>query len=140
MLVTDAVATALTKLGAPRHAETTRSGVIREHWPRRGFALHRVVFIPDCLSSDSTLAHASALYDPPVPRAGLLHAVGSSRRCGVEMDLESGELPIPERPHVCLMIDKRAAGVPNRCLGVHQGYHLVVLGDELSWLERSELD
>jgi hypothetical protein len=26
MLVTDAVATALTKLGAPRHGETTRSG------------------------------------------------------------------------------------------------------------------
>jgi hypothetical protein len=29
-----------------------------------------------------------------------------------------------------------AAGVPNRCLGVHQGYHRVVMGDELSWLER----
>src|SRR5215204_4231470 len=69
-------------------------------------------------------------------RAGLLHAVGSSRRRGVVVALESGELPIPERQHVCLMIDKRAAGVPNRCLGVHQGYHLVVLGDELSWLER----
>jgi hypothetical protein len=62
--------------------------------------------------------------------------VGTIRRCGVEIDLESGEFPIPERPHVCLMIDKRAARVPNRCLGVHQGYHLVVLGDELSWLER----
>jgi hypothetical protein len=33
MLVTDVVATALTKLGAPRHAETTRSGDIPEHWP-----------------------------------------------------------------------------------------------------------
>jgi transposase len=88
------------------------------------------------LDIGATLAHASALYDPLVPRAGLLHAVGSSRRCGVEIDLESGELAIPERPHVCLMIDKRAAGVPNRRLGVHKGYHLVVLGDELSWLER----
>jgi hypothetical protein len=34
MLVTDAVATTLTKLGAPRHAETPRSGDIPEHWPR----------------------------------------------------------------------------------------------------------
>jgi hypothetical protein len=33
MLVTDAVATTLTKLGAPRHAETPRSGDIPEHWP-----------------------------------------------------------------------------------------------------------
>src|SRR5829696_2010340 len=70
------------------------------------------------------------------PRAGLLHAVGSSRRCRVVIALESGELPILDRPHVCLRIDKRAAGVPNRCLGIHQGYDLVVLGDELSWLER----
>jgi hypothetical protein len=31
--VTDAVATALTELGAPRHAETTHSGDIPEHWP-----------------------------------------------------------------------------------------------------------
>src|SRR5690242_4253630 len=88
---------------------------------------------------------------PPVPtvlalltrglrrREALLHAVGSSRRCGVVIALESGELPVPERPHVCLMTDKRTAGVPNRCLGVHQGYHLVVLGDELSWLERRVL-
>jgi hypothetical protein len=30
MLVTDAVATTLTKLGAPRHAETPRSGDIPE--------------------------------------------------------------------------------------------------------------
>src|SRR5213595_14459 len=74
-------------------------------------------------------------YEPPVPRAGLLHAVGSSRRCWVVIALESGELSIPERPHVCLRIDKRAAGGSNRGLGVHQGYHLVVLGDELSWLE-----
>jgi hypothetical protein len=37
MLVTDAVATALTKLGAPRHAETPRSGDIPEHWPVRMF-------------------------------------------------------------------------------------------------------
>jgi hypothetical protein len=37
MLVTDTVATALTKLGAPRHAETTRSGDIPEHWPKRWF-------------------------------------------------------------------------------------------------------
>ena len=79
---------------------------------------------------------AQATYDPPVSRAGLLHAVGTIRRCGVEIDLESGEFPLQERPHVCLMIDKRAASVPNRCLGVHQGYHLVVLGDEPSWLER----
>ena len=35
MLVTDAVATTLTKLGAPRHAETPRSGEIPEQWPRR---------------------------------------------------------------------------------------------------------
>jgi len=34
--------------------------------------------------------------DPPVPRAGLLHAVGGSRRCGVVIALESGELSIPE--------------------------------------------
>jgi hypothetical protein len=74
--------------------------------------------------------------DRPVPRAGLLHAVGGSRSCGVVIALEPGELPIPQSPHVCLRIDKRAAGVPNRCLGVHQRYHLVVLGDELSWLER----
>jgi hypothetical protein len=33
MLVTDAVATTLTKLGAPRHAETPRSADIPEHWP-----------------------------------------------------------------------------------------------------------
>jgi hypothetical protein len=33
MLVTDAVAITLTKLGAPRHAETPRSGDIPEHWP-----------------------------------------------------------------------------------------------------------
>jgi hypothetical protein len=64
--------------------------------------------------------------DPPVPRAGLLNAVGGNCRCGVVIAVESGELPIPERPHVCLMIDESAAGVPNRCLGVHQGYHLVV--------------
>ena len=82
---------------------------------------------------DARRAHPT--YDPPVLRAGLLHAVGSSRRRGVVIALESGELPILERPHLCLMIDKRAAGVPNRCLRVHQGYHLVVLGDELSWLE-----
>jgi hypothetical protein len=31
--VTDAVATALTELGAPRRAETTHSGDIPEHWP-----------------------------------------------------------------------------------------------------------
>jgi hypothetical protein len=36
MLVTDAVATTLTKLGEPRHAETPRSGDIREHWPQSG--------------------------------------------------------------------------------------------------------
>jgi hypothetical protein len=30
---TDAVATALTTLGAPRHAEKPRSGDILEHWP-----------------------------------------------------------------------------------------------------------
>ena len=29
--------------------------------------------------------------------------MGSSRRCSVVIALESGELPIPERPHVCLM-------------------------------------
>ena len=29
----------LTKLGAPRHAETPRSGDIPEHWPRRRFSL-----------------------------------------------------------------------------------------------------
>src|SRR5215208_6346250 len=52
----------------------------------------------------------------------------------VVIALESGELSI--RPHVCRRIDKRSAGVANRRLGVHQGYHLVVLGDELSWLER----
>jgi hypothetical protein len=74
--------------------------------------------------------------DPPVPRPGLLHAVGGSRRCGVVIALESGELPIPDSPNVCLRIDKRAAGVPNRRLGEHHGYHLVVLRDELSWLER----
>lgn len=34
----------------------------------------------------------------------------------------------------------RAAGVANRFLGVHQGYHLVVLGDDLSWLERRVVD
>jgi hypothetical protein len=34
MLVTDAVATTLTKLGAPRHAKTTSSGDIPEHWTR----------------------------------------------------------------------------------------------------------
>jgi hypothetical protein len=39
-------------------------------------------------SSERTLAHAT--YDPPVPRAGLLHAVGGSRRCGVVIALESG--------------------------------------------------
>ena len=39
MLVTDAVATTLTKLGAPRHAETPRSGDIPERWPRRGSRL-----------------------------------------------------------------------------------------------------
>src|SRR5215211_2531124 len=71
---------------------------------------------------------------------GLPHAVGSRRRCGVVVALESGELPIPNRPHVCLRIDKRAAGAPNRCLGVHQGYDFVVLGDELSWLERRVVD
>ena len=37
MLVTDAVATALTKLGVPRHAETTRSGDIPAHWRKRGW-------------------------------------------------------------------------------------------------------
>jgi hypothetical protein len=79
---------------------------------------------------------AHATYDPPVSRGGLFHAVGTIRRCGVEIDLDSDELPIPERPHVCLMIDKRSAGVANRCLGVHKGYRLVVLGDELSRLER----
>src|SRR5947207_4698636 len=89
-------------------------------------------------SSERTLAHAT--YDPPVPRAGLLHAVGSSRRCGVVIALESGELSIPDRPHVCLRVHKRSAGVPNCCLGVHEGYHLVVLGDELSWLERRVVD
>src|SRR3954447_1247218 len=78
--------------------------------------------------------------DSLVPRAGLLHAVGSSRRCGVQIDLYPGDLPIPERPHVCLVIDKSAAGVANRCLGVHRGHHLVVLGDELSWLERREVE
>src|SRR5436190_15965384 len=89
-----------------------------------------------CAAASSERALAHATYDPPVPRAWLLHAVGGSRRCGVVIALESGELSIPDRPHVCLRIDKRAAGVPNRRLGVHQGYHLVVLGDELSWLER----
>src|SRR6266498_1836129 len=78
--------------------------------------------------------------DPSVPRVGLLHAVGGSCRCGIEIDLESGELPIPERPHVCLMIDESAAGLPNRRFGVHQGYHLVVLGDELSWFEGREVE
>ena len=38
----------------------------------------------------------------------LRHAVGGSRRCGVLIVLESGDLPIPERPDVCLMIDKSA--------------------------------
>src|SRR5215207_11224439 len=32
MLITDAVATALTELGPPRHAETTRSGVCETRW------------------------------------------------------------------------------------------------------------
>src|SRR5918999_1625754 len=41
MLVTDAVATALTKLGASRHAETPRSGDIPEHWPRRWWGERR---------------------------------------------------------------------------------------------------
>jgi hypothetical protein len=35
MLVTDAVATTLTKLGAARHAETPRSGDIPERSPKR---------------------------------------------------------------------------------------------------------
>ena len=35
MLVTDAVATTLTKLGRPRHAETPRSADIPERWPTR---------------------------------------------------------------------------------------------------------
>ena len=34
-VVSDAVATTLTKLGAPRHAETPRSGDIPEHWRMR---------------------------------------------------------------------------------------------------------
>ena len=38
--------------------------------------------------------------DPPAPSRGLLHAVGDSRRCGVQIDLESGEPPIPEL-HTC---------------------------------------
>src|SRR4029450_12891372 len=80
----------------------------------------------------STPAHMRSA----VPRAGLLQAVGGSRRRGVVIALESGELPVPDRPHVCLRVDERAAGVPNRCLGVHQGYDLGVLGEELSWLER----
>jgi hypothetical protein len=74
------------------------------------------------------------------PRRGLLHAVGGGRRCGVLIVPESGELPIPGRPHVCLMIDEGAAGVPHRCLGVHQGYHLVVLSDEISRLECREVE
>src|SRR5438067_5306690 len=73
-------------------------------------------------------------------RAGLLHAVGSSCCCGVVIDLESRELSIPERPHVRLIIDERAAGMPNRLLGVYQRYHPVVVGDELSWLERCVVD
>jgi hypothetical protein len=36
MLVTDAVATTLTELGAPRHAETPRSGDIPERWRTGG--------------------------------------------------------------------------------------------------------
>ena len=73
-------------------------------------------------------------------RAGLLHTAGGSKRCGVEVDLESGELSIPECPQVYLVIGDGAAGIPNRRLGVHQGYDLVVLGDELSWLERREVE
>src|SRR6266542_4880426 len=92
------------------------------------------------LEAQGTFPHTRPTYDPTVSRAGLLHAVRSSRRCGVVIALESGELPMPDRPHVCLRIDKRSAGVSNRRLGVHQGYHLVVLGDELSWLERRVVD
>ena len=45
MLVTDAVATTLTKLGAPRHAETTRSGDIPEHWPKQRLCSKRAISI-----------------------------------------------------------------------------------------------
>ena len=41
---------------------------------------------------------------------------------------------------MCLVIGKRATGVRDSCLGVHQGNHLVVLGDELSRLKRREVD
>src|SRR3954453_21073834 len=67
--------------------------------------------------------------------AAALGAVGGSRRRGVEIDLQSRELPIPERPHVCLIIDQRAVGVPYHSPGLPQRHHLVVLGDELSWPE-----
>src|SRR5215218_6593639 len=63
MLVTDAVATALTELDAPRHAETTRSGDIPEHWPRRRFDhLLRSCDYPRLRSGDSTLGHRSVSY------------------------------------------------------------------------------
>src|SRR5262245_26964020 len=49
------------------------------------------------------------------------------------------ELPVPERRQVCLITDDGAAGVSSRCLDVHHGYHLVVLGDGRLRPERLEV-
>ena len=62
MLVTDAVATALTKLGASRHAETPRSGDIPEHWPTPSLLLpsreHKPIYADS--ESDSFRVAAAA--------------------------------------------------------------------------------
>jgi aromatic-L-amino-acid/L-tryptophan decarboxylase len=64
MLVTDAVATTLAKLGAPRHAETTRSGDIPEDWPTPD---RRSLRTGLTLVQDLTVARYAPRVDPEVP-------------------------------------------------------------------------
>ena len=59
------------------------------------------------------------------PCAELVHAVGSSRGCGVKVDLEPGDLPVPECPDVRLVLNHRAASASHRGLGVNEGHNLV---------------
>ena len=68
------------------------------------------------------------------------HTLCGSCRCGVEIDLEMGELSVPERPDVRLVLNERAAGASGCRLGVDEGHDLVALCDELSRFEGLEVE
>src|SRR4051794_31794116 len=66
-------------------------------------------------------------------------APGGDHRRRVQVELETGDLAVPEGPDVGLVLDHLLARVADRRLGVDEGHDLVALGDELARLEDLEV-